>query len=60
MSIMGIEYGLNLIDSFGLKTDCLEEAKRRASELDNGVVKAIPADEVMAKANALLKSMNAV
>ncbi|ETX09615.1 hypothetical protein MUS1_06730 [Marinomonas ushuaiensis DSM 15871] len=42
-----------------IEKDWLEEAKRRAEELDNGVVKAIPAEEVMANARALLKSINA-
>ena len=42
-----------------IESGWLEEAKRRASELDNGVVKAVPADEVMARARALLKSINA-
>ena len=42
-----------------IESDWLEEAKRLATELDNGVVKAVPADEVMAKAGALLKSINA-
>ncbi|MEP0073872.1 MAG: hypothetical protein ABJE79_14315 [Marinomonas sp.] len=37
----------------------LEEAKRRAAELENDVVKAILADEVIARASTLLKSMNA-
>ena len=44
---------------FKTTNDYLEKAKRRASELDNGVVKAVPADEVMAKARALLQSINA-
>jgi putative addiction module component (TIGR02574 family) len=33
----------------------LEEAARRADQIDRGEVKLVPADEVLAKARALLK-----
>ena len=48
---------LSLDDSSGdeLKADWLIEAKRRGEELDNGTVEAIPANQVMEKARALLK-----
>ena len=39
----------------GLDKEWLLEAKRRAVELDNGEVMAIPADEVRKKAQALLR-----
>lgn len=38
-----------------LRTDWLLEARRRAEELDNGSVQAIPAADVMSKARALTK-----
>lgn len=38
-----------------LTDEWLAEAMRRAVELDNGTVKAIPADEVREKAKALLR-----
>jgi len=38
-----------------LKIDWLHEARRRAEELDNGSVQAIPAADVMKKARALIQ-----
>ena len=38
-----------------LEQDWLEEAHRRAQDLDNGIVRPIPAEEVSKKARALLK-----
>lgn len=38
-----------------LKSDWLFEARRRAEELDNGSVQAVPGDDVMRKARALIK-----
>jgi putative addiction module component (TIGR02574 family) len=38
-----------------LQSDWLLEARRRADELDNGSVQAVPGDEVIRKARALLK-----
>lgn len=38
-----------------LKADWLLEARRRAEELDSGSVQAVPGDEVMKKARALIK-----
>ncbi|MEH6500012.1 MAG: addiction module protein [Pseudoalteromonas distincta] len=38
-----------------LRSDWLLEAQRRANELDDGTVNAIPAKAVMQKAKALLK-----
>ncbi len=38
-----------------LRSDWLIEARRRAKELDNGSVQAVPAYEVMRKARALIK-----
>tara|TARA_B110000977_G_C10619878_1_gene315758 strand:+ start:243 stop:467 length:225 start_codon:yes stop_codon:yes gene_type:complete len=38
-----------------LQEDWLLEAKRRAEELDVGVVLAVPGDEVLRKARALVK-----
>ena len=38
-----------------LRSDWLLEARRRAEELDSGVVQAVPGDEVMRKARALIK-----
>jgi|TARA_R110000796_G_scaffold224943_1_gene341262 putative addiction module component (TIGR02574 family) len=38
-----------------LRSDWLLEAQRRANELDDGTVHAIPAKAVMQKAKALLK-----
>jgi len=35
--------------------DWLDEAERRAKELDSGLVKRVSADEVMRKARALLR-----
>jgi len=35
--------------------DWLDEAGRRAKELDDGVVKPVPAEDVMRKARALLR-----
>nr|WP_298165772.1 addiction module protein [uncultured Pseudomonas sp.] len=37
-----------------LRSDWLLEARRRAEELDSGSVQAVPADEVMRKARALI------
>lgn len=37
-----------------LRADWLLEARRRAKELDNGVVHAVSGDEVMRKARALI------
>jgi putative addiction module component (TIGR02574 family) len=34
---------------------CLDEAERRAADIDSGKVELIPADEVARKARALLK-----
>lgn len=38
-----------------LQSDWLLEAQRRAEELDNGSVQAVPGDDVMRKARALIK-----
>lgn len=38
-----------------LRADWLLEAQRRAEELDNGSVQAVPAADVMRKARALIK-----
>ncbi len=38
-----------------LRADWLEEARRRAEELDNGSVQAVPGEDVLAKARALIK-----
>lgn len=38
-----------------LRSDWLFEARRRAEELDNGSVEAVPGDVVMKKARALTK-----
>lgn len=38
-----------------LRSDWLLEARRRAEELDNGSVQAVPGDDVMRKARALIK-----
>lgn len=38
-----------------LKAEWLEEARRRAKELDDGTAQAIPADEVLKKARALVR-----
>ncbi|MDO8908415.1 MAG: addiction module protein [Pseudohongiella sp.] len=38
-----------------LRADWLIEARRRADELDSGLVQAISGDEVMRKARALIK-----
>jgi putative addiction module component (TIGR02574 family) len=38
-----------------LQSDWLLEARRRAEELDSGSVQAVPADEVMRKARALIR-----
>lgn len=38
-----------------LRSDWLLEARRRAEELDNGSVQAVPGDEVLRKARALNK-----
>jgi putative addiction module component (TIGR02574 family) len=38
-----------------LRSDWLFEARRRAEELDNGSLQAVPGDDVMRKARALIK-----
>lgn len=38
-----------------LRSDWLLEARRRAEELDSGVVQAVSSEEVMNKARALIK-----
>ena len=38
-----------------LTSDWLVEAQRRTMELDNGSVQAVPGDEVLRKARALIK-----
>lgn len=38
-----------------IENDWMSEAHRRAKELDEGIVKAIPAEEVRKKAQALLR-----
>lgn len=38
-----------------LRADWLLEARRRAEELDSGSVQAVPGDEVMKKARALIR-----
>ncbi|MET4163436.1 putative addiction module component (TIGR02574 family) [Marinobacterium sp. MBR-111] len=38
-----------------LRSDWLHEAQRRAEELDDGAVQAVPSEEVMRKARALTK-----
>ena len=43
------------LDAPTMEEDWLLEARRRARELDEGVVEPIPADEVRRKARALLR-----
>lgn len=38
-----------------LKSDWLLESRRRAEELDNGLIQAVSADDLMKKARALVK-----
>lgn len=38
-----------------LRSDWLLEAQRRAQELDSGSIQAVPGDEVMKKARALIR-----
>jgi hypothetical protein len=38
-----------------LRSDWLYEAQRRAEELDDGAVQAVPSEEVMRKARTLIK-----
>jgi putative addiction module component (TIGR02574 family) len=38
-----------------LRSDWLFEARRRADELDNGSLQAVPGDDVMRKARVLIK-----
>ncbi|MDP3976754.1 MAG: addiction module protein [Pseudomonas sp.] len=38
-----------------LRSDWLIEARRRAEELDSGSVQAVPSEEVMRKARALIR-----
>ena len=38
-----------------LRAEWLEEARRRAEELDSGSVQAVPGEDVLAKARALIK-----
>ena len=38
-----------------LRSDWLLEARRRAQELDDGSVQAVPSEDVMRKARALIK-----
>lgn len=38
-----------------LRTDWLLEAQRRAEELDSGSVQAVPGEDVMRKASAMIK-----
>lgn len=38
-----------------LRSDWLYEARRRAEELDSGSVQAVPGEDVMKKARALIK-----
>lgn len=38
-----------------LRSDWLLEARRRAGELDDGTAQAVPSDDVMRKARALIK-----
>jgi putative addiction module component (TIGR02574 family) len=38
-----------------LSSDWLLEARRRAEELDDGIVRAVPSEDVMRKARALIK-----
>lgn len=38
-----------------LRSDWLHEARRRAEELDEGVVQAVPGEDVLKKARALIK-----
>lgn len=38
-----------------LRSDWLLEARRRAEELDGGAVQAVPGEEVLKKARALIK-----
>jgi putative addiction module component (TIGR02574 family) len=38
-----------------LRSDWLLEAQRRVEELDSGAVQAVPGDEVMKKARALIR-----
>ena len=54
---MEIKYGLNLIDSFDPNSDWLEKVKRRAEALDNGAVKTVLVEGVMAETRVLLKSI---
>ena len=38
-----------------LRSDWLQEARRRAAEIDNGSIQAVPAEEVMKRARSLIK-----
>jgi len=38
-----------------LRSDWLLEAQRRAEELDSGTIQAVPGDDVMRKARALIR-----
>ena len=42
-------------DSEELREDWLMEAQRRAADLDAGTLQAVPGDEVLRKARALIK-----
>jgi putative addiction module component (TIGR02574 family) len=46
---------LSLESPSALTSDWLVEAQRRAMELDNGSVQAVPGDEVLSKARTLIK-----
>ena len=46
---------LQNIEDEKLRSDWLLEARRRADEIDNGLVQAVAGEDVMRKAKALLK-----
>lgn len=53
--IQRLVMSLNSPSAEELRTDWLLEARRRAEQLDNGSVQAIPAADVMSKARTLAK-----
>lgn len=55
MSIDDKELHLSREQRTQRKSEWLQEARRRADELDNGYVEAVPGDKVMIKARAQAK-----
>lgn len=53
--IQKLVLSLDVPSATELRADWLAEAKRRADELDNGTVQAVPGEDVLRKARALLK-----